>query len=201
MANSLTFKIINIEDYSLEEYIWECARSFVTLNDVGKPSFPEESSWHQDALKKAEIDLARISSLTEEELIKEADADYFNNIKYYEETLIKKKNDLVKYRKILEKAKQWIPPSPEHIELKNFMLRQLTEAIDWDCNIPYYEGLLSQPKISKEDYFNNTVATLKSDIIYHKDKALRDHKKHIEHVKWIQLLYHNTPYPAKERKL
>ncbi len=40
----------------------------------------------------------------------------------------------MKYELMLEKVKEWIPPTDEHNGLKNFMIQQIADSIKWDCN-------------------------------------------------------------------
>ncbi len=39
-----------------------------------------------------------------------------------------------KYEVMLIKVRKWIPPTPEYDNLKSFMIQQLEDSIDWDCD-------------------------------------------------------------------
>lgn len=96
---------------------------------------------------------------------------------------------------MLEKVEAWIPPTKDHDHLKEFMITQLRESIDFDCNPDYYNADLTQllirgeNKLSAEQIRNDKRNHLEEDLKYYQNK-LYEEKKHVAAAnEWIKDLY------------
>jgi hypothetical protein len=87
---------------------------------------------------------------------------------------------------MLEKAKAYKSPSPDHDGLAEFMRSQLLESICYDCNTSYYEERIE--RIPYDLWRAERQAALERDIAYHR----KHHAKEIERTQsrneWVRKL-------------
>lgn len=91
-----------------------------------------------------------------------------------------------KYLIMLNQVNDWVPPSSDHIHMKEFMVQQIEESIEWDCDVTYYSEPTKLPDAL--EYKNQTLRELEKDIAYHS----KQHEEEVERVaqrnNWIKLL-------------
>jgi len=127
------------------QFAMSCARAFgacITMRDDSTDTpIPEEfkpSDWNLEELRKAEVTLEKLKDMTETE------AERFARVEYWQESnriVLEIKEDrklMAQYRSMLEKVRQWQPPTLEHIEFKDFMVQQIERSIKFDGMEDYY---------------------------------------------------------------
>ena len=123
---------------SFEEYAMNCAREFgacVTMRDDPSdkeiPVF-EPSDYHSKALKEAEDDLFLIQCMSESEVYAKNKEEWSKS----EESRKKRLQETIdlrkKYESMLCKCENWVPPTPEHNGLHEFMIKQIRDSIEFD---------------------------------------------------------------------
>lgn len=95
-------------------------------------------------------------------------------------------NTLENYESMLSQVRLWQPPTPEHTNLKEFMISQIEKTIDSDYN--FYEN---PNKVERKDYtiwLKGKLNELYKSITYHK----LEHEKEVERTnnrnKWVKAL-------------
>lgn len=189
MPTGYTAEITSKEGISFEDFVMNCARAFgacVTMRDEPSdkeiPVF-EASDYHIKGLRKANKELVEFKKLTKSDWENKAEDEFFSAIKKHEEDVKKYELQKSKYLKMLEKVKDWNAPSGDHKGLKDFMIKQITDSIEFDCHNPEY------PKISNAEEWANK--KLKS-ILWNLDYHTKNNREEIERVKgrnkWIKQL-------------
>jgi hypothetical protein len=188
MPSGYTSDIYNGKEVTFKDFALGCARAFgacvMQRDDPAdeKPKIMPEESYHTEKLKN----LGEFKKPTEAEFesyVKETIADY--------EKIIKEKNELKKrYSDILEKAKNWQPPTKEHERLKAFMIEQLADSSSFDCGISFYETA-SLSAMTYEDYVAKKLAEHNRSIEYHKEYEAKDLFNIKQRNKWIKDLYNS----------
>jgi hypothetical protein len=184
MPSGYTSDIYNGKEVTFKDFALGCARAFgacvMQRDDPAdeKPKIMPEESYHTEKLKN----LGEFKKPTEAEFesyVKETIADY--------EKSIKEKNELKKrYSDILEKAKNWQPPTKEHERLKAFMIEQLADSSSFDCGVSFYESeLTSLSAMTYEDYVTKKLAVHNGSIKYHKEYEAKDLDNIKQRNKWI----------------
>ena len=174
------------------EYALQCARAFgacITLRDESIssdiPHF-EVNNYYKIKLSEARRDLATFLAMDESQQQKLYMEEYKNNIEVANKGIAEKQNQLQRYEKMLEMAKQFLPPSQDHINYANFLIDQLEESIKWDCDTSYYEKL--KEPIEFEVWQSKKIKDLNWNIQYNE----KSHKEEIERIesrnRWISQL-------------
>lgn len=185
---------------TFNRFVWNCARAFgalVILRDepTGAP-IPERfepSSYYADSAKKDEAELARLHSLTKEQASAECLAAYQREQGDYNQRRAEKRDLREKYLRMLAKAKEWKPPTPEHAGLRDFMVQQITESIEWDCSDKY----------DRLPACKSTDAWLADGIEHTRKSLARSQQSYTEEVertesrnRWLQELRNSVPPEA-----
>lgn len=194
MPTGYTHKIA--DDQSFEDFVLGCARAFgaciMQRDDPSsdKPKLQETSNYHTEKLLESQAQLAEFLGMTQDEML-----DYGEQCKeediYRINERIQKNNALrEKYDAMLEKVDAWIPPSFEHEELKQFMINQIQQSIDFDCKNSYnYQNLNKAQNSTPMEYYQRMIDSIAWNIKHHSEESLKDTERTLGRNKWITDLY------------
>jgi len=190
MPTGYTLDLYNGKDITFEEFVLKCARAFGALIDVRDepmdapiPERFEPSDYHLTELIKAKKRLKEVKKWNEKIAEQEAERTYQEALKKREEFV--KKNNLIRkrYEDMLSKVREWKPPTPDHVDLKKFMIQQLEDSIEFDCFIPEMPQSLSG-----EEYKEQQIKKALDDIDYHEKEYAKEVNRVRERNKWLLLL-------------
>ena len=184
----------NIKDgITFKEFAMGCARAFGACIEMRDDSLdkeiPEEfetSSYHKERIEEIEKEISELSKLTEEEIKVICDKEYKEEIDRIKQAKEDEKNLFNSYANMLNIVSGYVPPSEDHINFKEFMIKQIKESIDFDCN-DYYKN----KKVVKQDYKTYRFEKLKGcykDLSYHAKKYQEDLERTKRNNNWIKLL-------------
>ncbi len=160
------------------EFAMECARAFgalVMLRDDSGADIPEvfePSSYHADAVITATERITELRSMTMEDIQSMWQDERDKAIQHRREYAENKAAEKDRYEAMLEKVDAWTPPTEEHVGLHNFMVKQLTESIDFDCGGDYLPALLP----GRDEWWEGQIKKAEKDIDYHE----REYEKEVE---------------------
>jgi hypothetical protein len=177
---------------TFKEYAMSCARNFGALvmmrddpHDAEIPTEFEPSDYNSKALKKAQSELGALENISEDEAailsINECDAEN----KMDDEYRIRKSELRKKYAAMRLQAAMWLAPSPDHQNLKEFMISQIDQSIKFDC--PDYAYERKHPRSGKEWLQHKRERILK-DIEYHTKGDREERERTRARNLWIQRL-------------
>jgi hypothetical protein len=156
---------------TFNSFAWSCARAFGALimmrdsaSDAPIPERFEPSDWNAKELANAKDRLATLQVMSRDDAAANAKAEYDAAVKSHRERLAEKQDLSDKYYAMLAEAVKWEPPTPEHQGLKDFMVEQIHQSIDWDCSTKYMEAPLLLPT---EAWLETQIAKAKHDVEYH----------------------------------
>lgn len=147
MPTGYTAPIYEGEKYfTFEKFAMRCARYFGACISMREEPLDAEidldkhfqpSDYYKDALQTAEKAYQDFldNPPTEEQLGREYDEITEKNRKEFLEKKADYEQMMGRYRDMLRATKQWIPPTPEHNNLKDFMVQQLEDSLKFDCRL------------------------------------------------------------------
>jgi hypothetical protein len=174
---------------SFKNFVLRCSRVMGALvemcDDPLDAPIPKEikpSNDYVEDLEKAKTYLNKLltMNLTEAKINaqKEYDREIKSNIKYEKE----KKELLKKYDLMLDKVREWQPPTQDHVNFKEFMIEQITKSIEWDCT-PYNKNTVL---LSPEKWLDNEIIKTKKNISYYENEQNEEIERCKANTKWIQ---------------
>ena len=190
MPTGYTLDLYDGKDITFEEFVLKCARAFGALIDMRDepmdapiPERFEPSDYHLTELIKAKKRLEEVKKWNEKIAEQEAERAYHEALKKREEFV--KKNNLIRkrYEDMLSKVREWKPPTPDHVDLKKFMIQQLEDSIEFDCFIPEMPR-----RLSGEEYKEQQIKKALDDIDYHEKEYAKEVNRVRERNKWLLLL-------------
>lgn len=128
-----------ITDFS--NFALQCARAMGALimmrdkpSDVPIPDrFEPEVSYYDSKLAEASARLAQLRGMSPLEVREAAQQAYAVDIRAEANYVERKDADRQRYEAMLLKVADWVPPTQDHIGLKEFMVEQLESSIRFDC--------------------------------------------------------------------
>lgn len=177
---------------SFQNFVLLCARAFGALVTMRDESFdapiPNEfqpSDYHDKKLKKAQERLIELKTLSLKDCGEQSMVDYKKELTEYEKTVADSKTLETKYRNMLSNVDSWIPPTPDHVELKNFMRSQILQSIDFDCSLDYLE----KPKLlTATKWLTHEINKSLWDIEYHTKENEEEIQRVNKRNQWIREL-------------
>lgn len=179
---------------SFETYALNCARAFgacVTLRGEpgGGEQIPDEftpSNYSAKAEQKAREDLAALLELMpaqrEHRAAKAWDDAETSRLSMLED----RRKTREAYEAMLLKVKAWIPPTPEHAGLHEFMRTQIEQSIDFDCGSDY--GTTPTPRLTGEQWAAQEAERLNRYIEIHEKAHSDEVARAADRTAWVLAL-------------
>jgi hypothetical protein len=177
-------KITTLADYALL-----CARAFgatIMQRDDPTADLPKlraEESHHAKELAKSVRHLAIIEAMTEGDTEAAAKAEYTKANREYEESSAKRREELARYDALRKQVNAWQPPTPDHVELKKFMLQQIEVSTQrWYTPKP-------PKKHTGAEWRQEQIASTTWSINYHTEGKAKEEERNAGANDWIRALY------------
>lgn len=186
---------------NFEQFVWSCARAFGALvsmrDDPMSAPIPERfepSDYHSGALAKARDRLATLQTMSDEDATANARAEYDKEVHRHRERLAEIQAQSDKYHAMLALVVQWVPPSPEHQGLKDFMAQQLRQTIDFDCTTKYITAPVLLPG---NEWLRKQIADAQHSVDYHTAEQAKEVERTEGRNEWLRALRESVPPPQK----
>lgn len=185
---------------SLRQFILSCARGMGAcimqrddpMSDLPKKREPED--YHAKQIAKANNRLVETKAMSEEVAQKKANEEYDAEIKSIEDSILKNNKLRRQYETMLSQVNSWVPPTSEHFGLKEFMVSQITESMQFDCGGSYYSDMLKKLKPpSGVEWKNKEIQDALKDLDYHTREHNAEVARCTSQNKWIDALYESLP--------
>lgn len=189
MPTGYTSYINDGEITSGKEFLKLCTRAFgiaVALKDesldVPTPNHFEPDPYYEKAYKDSLVSREKAYSMTLEEAKEDMISKFKNNKASAKRCLKDYKDEDKKYLKVREEVEKWIPPTPEHENLKKFCLEQ----IDMSLNTSLYKWC--EEDINKElDTSDDAIRKYIDDLKDQKDMQVnRAYEKYQAELKRVE---------------
>lgn len=201
MPTGYTYKVSE-QDVPFEEFVWSCAKAmgaFIHMRDDSSGSsvrLPEPPDNHyEEQLEKAQAKLVSLHGMDLEQVQRTLDLKWEDEIVSIKESIQKEKTILARYTSMLNKVKDWVPPTEQHVGLKDFMIEQLTSSIKFDTGSTYYQDRLAKQKPKAEEWLKTEIESTKDSIRYYAEQKRKQNERYEANVKWINELMEAVPLP------
>lgn len=178
---------------TLKDYALTCARAFGALielrDEPGSTPIPERfkrSTYHDERLAEANTELAALLVLTPAERQQRADKANADALAYWQKSKADRAAIKARYDAMLAKAKNWVPPTPDHEEFKNFMVSQLEQSVKFDTT-GYGEDTPPEP-VSAEEWYASALKEARRNITYHTEGRDEEIRRTAERQAWLDAL-------------
>ena len=191
-----------VEDgVTFEEFVWKCARAFganIMMRDDpqdAKIKQYEPDSYHMDRIKEARSRLAELETMT----IKQAEVlcktEFSAAMVRWNEARDRMAALATKYNTMIGLVSAWVPPTKDHNGLKEFMLKQLADSLEWDCHSDEYQEKQRPVLKPAGQWISKKIEETKRDITYHTTHYEAEVKSTNERNAWNNALHASVPQP------
>jgi hypothetical protein len=183
---------------TLRDYALTCARAFGALIELrddplakAPRRLPVEPSYHEQALIAAETELARLEALTSTE--QAAGAQAFNTQNEIDRNAAIARDIAIRdrYDAMLTQVVQWQAPSPDHEELRKFMIDQLVESRRFDTDDE--PGKYIPEAVTAEQWYADALKRAADNVTYHQQHLDADNQRAAERQAWLDKLWAALP--------
>lgn len=173
MPTAYTSKIYNDEELSLKDFILLCARQFgacITMRDeplsTPIPEQFEPSDYHVKQIERIEKELQKLNDnpRTDEEWGELYQKAYDKAFLEHQETEKYIAALKLRYENMIEKVSNWVPPTKDHANLKDFALKQLEDSMRHDTMFHPFEFTRKEKWID----IQSSGQYLRENLAYHK---------------------------------
>lgn len=179
------------------EFILRCGRMFGPMIHMRDENLDApvrhrvaDISYHQEQLNQANERVEKWSKMTLEEISAILEEDYQEAVERVKKRMDEKADLKNKYIDLMEKVEKWDPPTDEHKELKLYAIKQINQAVDWDCSTTY-DRVPEKPQ--PLDYQAELVKSAKEDVKYYLEKIVEE----LDRVKWANKWIENLQESLK----
>lgn len=182
-----------IEDGTITDFptfVMKCARAFgatITMRDdpmdAPIPDAFTPSNYHDEALARAKSNLAALWAMTPAEQDAAALGAHQHDMNGYLKEKERRRVVADRYNAMLLQVMQWEPPTPDHDELKKFMVQQINESTRHST----FDYPPPTPLTGAEWYASNIKAEINS-IKYHEEHRREEIDRTDKRNAWVSAL-------------
>ena len=188
MPSAFTVDLYEGKKVTFEEFVMKCALALIPMcGEKPDTSIPEKlkpSSHLKEELEEAQQRLVEIKSWDNVKAEKEAEKAYQEVMSWRNKVINKNITVRKRYEGMLAKVQAWIPPTPDHIRLKDFMIKHLKDNIKSDCGYTPDEPV----KISGAEYKAQRIAEAQREVNDCIEEYKEDVKRVQESNEWLKAL-------------
>jgi hypothetical protein len=140
MPTGYTYQVCEGKITEFPEFAMHCARAFGALitmrDDPADAPIPEEiapeTKYYDDRIAADMKRMSDIQAMSSAEAADAAEADYAQQMASRRKYLADKEAEAARLNNMMMKVRDWTPPTPDHVEMKSFMLEQLRISLPGD---------------------------------------------------------------------
>jgi hypothetical protein len=179
------------------EFVWTCARAFgalITMRedslDAPIPEAFQPEPYAERSLREAKAELERVRKMTLKEAEKEAAASFVERKAEVEKHNVKVRAILARYKAMEAEVRAWVPPTPDHDGLRNFMLQQIKESTQYthESKVP--------ARLSAAEWREQRLASAARDVAYYEKSWAEEQERTRSRNKWLNDLRCSVPVPT-----
>jgi len=198
MPTGYTAEIVEGKVKTFKEFAQKCMRAFgstIHMRDepLDKKYRPRKvEKYYIEAVQKCEDEINKLKKANDQFFIDKVKDELKRNYTYYEKKLKNISGCKARLDSILEDAKKWTPPTEDHTEIKDFMIKQLEETINHDADSSYYEEELNvtmhrmQSPIDISSIKKEMIADAEKDLVRAKKRLDEEIERCEDSNKWVE---------------
>ena len=188
MATGYTIEVLNGNAKTLEDFAKVCLMGFGATSHMKEEpiSTPyrvmEVDANNKKEERKLKKRLKEFKLISDEQIYEDERNALTKSREHFADKKVKAKEARLKVEKLLREAQLWTPPSKKHKVMKDFMIKELKNTLDFDCDLKPIDTLLEDidgrlATIDVESIKENHIKQLEQKIDYHK----QTHQGDIDH--------------------
>lgn len=192
MPSGYTADVASGKMTDFAEYALQCARAFGALIMLRDEPLSSEiptftpNTYDEEAIQQKSKELSEFLAMTEDQRRQAHADDQAARKAESEKWIAERKLTRQRYEAMLQKARQFKSPSPDHDNYAKFLVEQLEQSIKFDCSTDYYDRM-SEP-VPFEKWEQDRLNRLSDDISYHMKQRDDEIARTKERNNWVRQL-------------
>ena len=140
MPSGYTAPLYEGKDLTFREFVMRCARGMGALASMRDHSLDAEipeklvpDCYHEKQIGEWKAALGAAEAMTDAEADRAATEEHEAEVRLRKESAKRRRALRDCYERMLAQVEAWTPPTPDHVNLKQFMMAQLRESLRYDC--------------------------------------------------------------------
>lgn len=191
MSTGYTASVSDGTVTELPEFAMQCARAFgalVMMRDMPLSApvpdrFEASTSYHDGVLAAARKRLDELDALSADEIAAAATIAQAERERSHESYLADKRIRKGRYEAMIEKVRDWTQPTPDHEPLRDFMIEQVNQSIDFDCSVGPWSN--KPETLTPAAWLGAEVEKAQRDIAYHEKARAEEIERTESRNKWL----------------
>lgn len=186
MPTGYTYMIEENDDLTFKDFALKCSRAFgalVELRDTPNAPIPEKfeiSEYYYKNIKEDEEKLEFYKKIPLEEAEELINEEFKEKVDSLKRSINNKIKLLDKYNKMLLEVENWTPPTKKHFGLKDFMVQQLKDSIEADCDYSYDSKILDELELKTPHEYKAQKIKFYKESLEYSNKRLEEAKNGLE---------------------
>jgi len=194
MPTGYTAKLYDGEDVSFKDFLLGCAHAFnFRMRDLPIGSEipePKMDDYYVKAVERDTERLATAKALTIEQAQQAASDTYVAALNAAANAELERLDHVKQYNKMVAEVRAWVPPTPAHQGIKDFMLQQIGVSKHGDYMSKYVDEAKAK---TPEVYFLSALSSATRDIKYHAEEHAKEVARTNERNEWSDQLSRSPP--------
>lgn len=199
MPSGYTSEIYEGKDITFREYALNCARAFgayITLRDSPNSELPTEfkpGTYYLDKLNEAAKKVQELIAMTQAQRNAAAVKQHEESMKNWKKSEQKNYERTRRYDLMLEQARKYVSPTPEHESFAKFLVDQLEESKKFDCHAPGAKYYTEPVAISGDEWYSHELERATKNVTYYSEEWKKELQRTNERNEWIKELFQSLP--------
>lgn len=196
MPTGYTAGIIDGTTKDFKAYAKDCMRNFGACIHMRDSKFSDEwkpdtvSDYHPKEIVRLEKEQRELAAMTDADLLALRKKQLNRDIRYHKKGIQKQAETESILNKFLVQSKAFEAPTAEHTGIRDFMIKQIEDTIDFDCRSTYHADnvLKAQDELKSLDVVkirSDKQEAIQKDLAYHKEHLEQDKKRVAGRNKWV----------------
>lgn len=190
MPSAYTNPVLQGEINSLSEFAMICARAFgATVDMRGEPlsaKVPERfepNPFYERSLRAARARLAALQRMSPADAQRACQQDHTKRLATWRRSCDQQAVARLRYNTLLAQVQEWEPPTSDHAGLRDFMLAQLRDSLDFDCSGPWPEEYPRQ--VRWEEWLRRELNAARMSVEFAKEHLADEYSRTHQRNSWF----------------
>lgn len=178
---------------SLRDFALTCARgmgALITMRDEPwdaaiPDSLVVDTSYYDEKLQEINERIERLRAMSDEDKRTASEEDFAERMRYYNDSIQKEDEQRERYFAMIEQVRKW---KTEAEGIKEFMLSQLSESMEFDCPVKFGPDPYEPRKVPPQEWWANATKQAYKDLQYYTKAKTDEETRMLERNEWLRKL-------------
>lgn len=192
MPTGYTAPLYEGKDLTFREFALRCARGMGALMSMRDHSLDAEipeklvpDDYGENRINEWKAALAAAEAMTDTESERAAAEEHDADVRRRDESAKERRALRDRCERMIAQVEEWTPPTPDHVNLKKFMLAQLRELLRYDCSEIDWPA---PERVTGSAFRQRQIENARSEIARHEEELAKERWRCDQANAWLSAL-------------